>query len=63
MTVSVNPPALLTVPATADRLSVSRATVYNLIADRALESVKVGRSRRVPSDAIDAYIAGLRKRR
>lgn len=51
---------LLTVPAAAETLSMSEATVWNLLATGELESVKVGRSRRIPTDAVDAFITRLR---
>ena len=54
-------PLLLTVPEAAKRLSLGRATVYGLIYEGSLESVKIGKSRRVPVDAIDQFIAALRR--
>lgn len=50
---------LLKVAETGERLNVSRATVYNLIRDNKLDSVKVGRSRRVPVEAVERYVASL----
>lgn len=44
----------------ADALDLSRTTVFALIAAGELESVKIGRARRVPRDAIEAYVAKLR---
>ena len=58
--VTADAPQLLTIEQAMMRLSVSRATVYRLLGDGTLSSVHVrGRSRRIPSDAIDAYIRGL----
>lgn len=48
---------LLTVPAAAERLSLSRSTVYELIRRGELASVKVGATRRIPADALDAFRA------
>jgi excisionase family DNA binding protein len=44
----------------ADMLGVSRSQVFELIAQRQIESVKVGRLRRFPLDALTAYIERLR---
>lgn len=51
---------VLTVPEVMTALVIGRDKVYDLIRSGALESVKVGRYRRVPVDALDAYLAGLR---
>lgn len=56
--------SLLKIPEVAARLSVSRATVYRLIAAGALTAVPVKTARtiktaghaRIPSSAVDAYI-------
>ena len=53
------PPALLTVPEAMAALRLSRATVYDLIRSGALGSVKVGRSRRIPAQAITTFVARL----
>jgi excisionase family DNA binding protein len=52
--------SLLTVEEAARRLSIGRTTCFKLIRTGALESVAVGHLRRVPVDAIPAYIARLR---
>jgi excisionase family DNA binding protein len=44
----------------ARRLSVCIRTVKSLIADGQLESVKIGRARRVPAGALAAYVSRLR---
>lgn len=41
-------------------LSVGRSQVFELIARGELESVKIGRRRLVPREAIDTYIGRLR---
>jgi excisionase family DNA binding protein len=51
--------ALLTVEEAARRLSVGRTTMYALIGAGAIKSVKVGRLRRVPADALTGYVARL----
>ncbi len=50
---------LLTVEEAAERLAVGRTTVYRLIRSGELDSVRVGRLRRVHVEAIDAYAAQL----
>jgi excisionase family DNA binding protein len=52
--------ALLTVEEAARRLTIGRTTCYKLIRTGALESVPIGRLRRVPAEAIPAYVARLR---
>jgi excisionase family DNA binding protein len=52
-------PALLTVPEAMAALRLSRATVYDLIRSGELGSVKVGRSGRIPSQAVDTFVARL----
>lgn len=46
---------LLTVPAAAKLLSLSRSTVYELIRRGEIPAMKVGRVRRIPTDALDAF--------
>lgn len=50
---------LLTLEDAADQLSVSRSTVYKLINDGVLRSVKVGKRRMVPTDALPECIEAL----
>lgn len=45
----------------ARRLGCGRTTVYQLITSGELESVSVGRLRRVPVDAITEYVARRRE--
>ncbi|GGU18010.1 helix-turn-helix domain-containing protein [Streptomyces lavendofoliae] len=47
---------LLTVPEVMERLKLGRSTVYDLIRSRRLISITVGRSRRVPIDAVRDFI-------
>lgn len=46
----------LTVVEVADLMRVSRMTVYRLVHAGELPAVRVGRSFRVPQDALDAYL-------
>jgi excisionase family DNA binding protein len=50
---------LIKVDEVASMLQVSRWTVYRLIKEREIVSVKVGSSRRVPVQAVRDYIASL----
>lgn len=52
-------PLLLTVEAAADRLSVGRTTLFELISSGAVASVKIGRARRIPASALDEYVRRL----
>lgn len=45
---------------TGRRLGCGRTKVYELIADGDLESVKIGRRRKVPVDSINDYVSRLR---
>jgi excisionase family DNA binding protein len=51
---------LLTVEQAAATLNLGRTLVYQLLMRGDIESVKVGRSRRIPSDALLAYVSRLR---
>ncbi len=46
----------LTVMEVADVMRVSKMTVYRLLHSGELPGVRVGRSFRVPQDALDAYL-------
>ncbi|MFC9623616.1 helix-turn-helix domain-containing protein [Streptomyces sp. R-74717] len=46
----------LTVPEVMDALALSRFKVYDLIRSRQLKSIKIGRCRRVPADALRSFI-------
>jgi excisionase family DNA binding protein len=50
---------LLTVEEAARRLSLGRTTVYALLKDGQISSVRVGRLRRIPTEALDTYTARL----
>ncbi|ADI08255.1 Xis-like protein [Streptomyces bingchenggensis BCW-1] len=51
---------LLTVEEAARRLRIGRTTCFRLVLAGEIESVTVGRLRRVPIDALPAYVAKLR---
>ncbi|OKA03354.1 hypothetical protein ATP06_0236735 [Amycolatopsis regifaucium] len=50
---------MLTVEQAADRLAVSRTTMFALIKDEVVPSVLVGRYRRIPADELAAYVESL----
>jgi excisionase family DNA binding protein len=50
---------LLTVEAAARQLSIGRTTMYALIKSGEIFSVRVGQLRRVPADALNAYVQQL----
>ncbi|MFC8256721.1 MULTISPECIES: helix-turn-helix domain-containing protein [unclassified Streptomyces] len=52
---------LLTVPEVMARLKVGRTAVYDLIRTRRLPSLTIGRSRRIPADALHAFLASRLK--
>lgn len=57
----MNPePLLLTPEQAADLLGLGRTQTFALIKDGSLESVKIGRSRRIPREALAEYVQSLR---
>ncbi len=54
-------PLLLTPVEAARRLSIGLTSLKELLLRREIESVKIGRSRRIPIDAISDYIDKLRE--
>jgi excisionase family DNA binding protein len=52
---------LLTVEEAARRLGIGRTVCYRLISMGELESVTVGRLRKVPAEAVSEYVARLRQ--
>ena len=57
---STRDPTLLTVRQAAQVLGIGRSTLYELIATGALETVAIGRARRVPREALVAFVTALR---
>ena len=51
---------LVSVEHAAEALGLGRSFVFELIRTGSLESIKCGRARRVPVDAIDRYVRDLR---
>jgi excisionase family DNA binding protein len=52
-------PRLLSIEQARFELGISRTTLYELIGTEKLKSVKIGRRRVIPSQAIDEFIARL----
>ncbi|MFJ8614803.1 helix-turn-helix domain-containing protein [Streptomyces clavifer] len=52
----VSAPEVLTVPEVMRALRLSRFKVYDLIRSRELKSIKIGRCRRVPADALRTFV-------
>ena len=57
---SADPQLLLTVEEAARRLNIGRTTMYALVSGGVVESVTIGRLRRVPSECLDNFVAALR---
>ena len=52
---------LLTVEEAAERLSIGRTKAYELMASGELESVTIGRCRRIPVEALEPFVSALRR--
>ncbi len=53
---SVLQPLLLTPVEAARRLSIARSSLYEMLLTGEIVSIKIGRSRRIPLDAITDFI-------
>lgn len=53
------PRVLFTVEQAAERLSLGRTSVYALLKTGRLQSVRIGRLRRIPAESLDTYVAHL----
>ncbi|WP_396127433.1 excisionase family DNA-binding protein [Acidicapsa acidisoli] len=54
-----NSPILLSIPAAAHRLSISRSRLYELLAEGGIRSVKSGRRRLVDAASLNQWAANL----
>ena len=52
---------LLSVEQAAARLGLGRTVMFGLVKSGEIESVKIGRSRRIPADALVTYVKKLRE--
>lgn len=50
---------LLDMKQVADTLNVGRSTAFELVLSGQLRSVRIGRRRLVPSEALEEFLAGL----
>jgi excisionase family DNA binding protein len=55
-----NEQLLLTADEAAEIVGIGRTRIYDLMRCGAIESVRIGRSRRIPCDALTAYVERLR---
>jgi excisionase family DNA binding protein len=53
-------PLLYTIPEAATALRISRTKLYELLDSGDVESVYIGRSRKIPAEALRIYIDSLR---
>lgn len=51
-------PEFLTIAEVAGRMRISKMSVYRLVHNNELRAVRVGRSFRIPSQAVESYLAG-----
>jgi len=51
---------VLTVEEAAERLGVGRTLMYALVRSGDIESIAIGRLRRIPLDALDEFVSRLR---
>ncbi len=58
-----DPAVLVDIVTAARRLGIGRSSIYRLIEDGQLDVVHVGRSARIPADAIDDLVDRLRARK
>lgn len=56
----VVPRIVLTVEQAAESLAIGRTLMYELVGSGAVESVRIGRLRRIPTDAVAEYVTRLR---
>ena len=60
MTTTASDHLVLTVEEAAERLGVGRTMMYALVKSGAIESICIGRLRRIPGDAVETFVRGLR---
>jgi excisionase family DNA binding protein len=53
---------VLTMEDAAERLCIGRTLMYSLVKAGAIESVRIGRLRRVPAEALDVFVRQLQHR-
>jgi excisionase family DNA binding protein len=55
------PRLVLSVEAAADMLSISRTRMFALLKSGSVRSVRIGRLRRIPAEALTAYVDQLKQ--
>ena len=60
MTTDASTHLVMTVEEAAQRLGIGRTFMYALVKSGAVESVCIGRLRRIPEDALIAFVRALR---
>lgn len=60
--ITSGPRLVLTIEEAAQRLGIGRTLMYALVSAGEVESVRIGRLRRIPIDALHSYVASLRDR-
>lgn len=60
LTIQADDRLLLTVVEAARRLEISRSLLYELLATGEIQSIHVGRLRRIPADALSEYVSRQR---
>jgi excisionase family DNA binding protein len=60
MTTEASPHLVMTVEEAAERLGIGRTLMYALVKSGAIESVCIGRLRRIPEDALFTFVHNLR---
>jgi excisionase family DNA binding protein len=60
MTTDTSTHLMMTVEEAAERLEIGRTLMYALVKSGAIESVCIGRLRRIPEDALITFVRSLR---
>ena len=55
-------PLVYTIYEAASALRISRTKIYELLDSGEIESIHIGRGRKIPADALRAYINRLRRK-
>lgn len=53
---------LMTIEAVCEATSLGKTTIYELLRAGEIESIWIGTARRIPADALDAWIARQREK-
>jgi excisionase family DNA binding protein len=61
VTTSAGEHLVLTIEEAAERLCIGRTLMYSLVKAGAVESVCIGRLRRIPLDALESFLRQLRE--